>query len=192
MLKALGLSGHYIALRVNFVFPVAEFNNWPKSWIEHYGDNNLMLDDPLIRWAYSTTGAARWSALGIEDPKGVLKQSSTFGLRYGVAVSLRDPGSPDRSFAFFARKDREFFNDEIRFFRDYVLDLHEDHATPSLTSAETDALRLVADGLRLKQIGYELGVSEGAIKQRLKNARKKLGAQTGTQAATKARSIGLI
>jgi LuxR family transcriptional regulator, quorum-sensing system regulator SdiA len=192
MLKALGLSGYYIALRVKFAFPASEFNNWPKDWVKHYGDHNLMLDDPLIRWAYSNTEAARWSALGVDDPKGVLKQAAAFGLRYGVAVSIKDQGAAERSFAFFARKDREFFNEEVQFFTRYLADLHDEHAAPELTKAELDALRLVADGKRLKQVGHELGVTEGAIKQRLKTARLKLNAQTGTQAATKARSLGLI
>ena len=37
---------------------------------------------------------------------------------------------------------------------------------------------MVKDGKRLKQIAHELGVSEGAVKQRLKNAKTKLGAAT--------------
>lgn len=51
---------------------------------------------------------------------------------------------------------------------------------------------MVKDGKRLKQIAHELGVSEGAVKQRLKNAKLKLGAATGAQAAARAAGFGLI
>ena len=54
------------------------------------------------------------------------------------------------------------------------------------------ALGMVRDGLLLKEIANALGVSEGAIKQRLKNAKKKLGAKTSTQAAATAAQHGLI
>ena len=51
---------------------------------------------------------------------------------------------------------------------------------------------MVKDGKRLKEIAFELSVSEGAVKQRLKNAKLKLGAKTGTQAAALANQYGLI
>lgn len=71
--------------------------------------------------------------------------------------------------------------------------LHSDKAPPTnLTEAELEALRMVKAGLRLKQISHDLGVTEGAIKQRLKNAKTKLGAKTGAQAATLASDFGLI
>jgi len=62
----------------------------------------------------------------------------------------------------------------------------------NLTAAELEALAMVKDGQRLKQIAYNLGVTEGAVKQRLKNAKIKLGANTSTQAATMARQFKLI
>ena len=62
----------------------------------------------------------------------------------------------------------------------------------NLTMAELEALRMVKNGLLLKQIAAQLGVSDGAVKQRLKNARLKLNAKTGTQAASMATAYGLI
>jgi LuxR family transcriptional regulator len=77
--------------------------------------------------------------------------------------------------------------------RGHIQRLHAEKAPPSnLTLAELEALRMVRDGLRVKQIALELGVSEGAVKQRLKNAKLKLGAQTGAQAAAMASEFGLI
>jgi len=51
---------------------------------------------------------------------------------------------------------------------------------------------MIKHGKRIKQIAHELGVSEGAIKQRLKNAKLKLDAKTGPQAAALASQYNLI
>ena len=41
-----------------------------------------------------------------------------------------------------------------------------------------------AEGLRLKQIAVRLGISESAVKARLNNVKRKLGARTQSQAAS--------
>ena len=54
----------------------------------------------------------------------------------------------------------------------YVTRRHIEKAPPrNITDAELEALRMVKDGMRLKQIAHSLGVSEGAVKQRLRNAK---------------------
>lgn len=192
--KEISNSGYYIALRVGFAFPLVEVNELPSAWVDHYTKLRFMLQDPVIRWIYSNTGSIRWSEIELKDPLRVLDQAQTFGLRYGVAVSCYD-GNTDgqRSFAHFARSDREFSSDEIEALYAYLLKLHLEKAPPTnLTNAELEALRMVKEGLRLKQIAHMLGVSEGAVKQRLKNAKFKLNAQTSAQAATMARDFGLL
>ena len=192
--RAISNSGYYIALRVGFAFPLEEVNELPPAWVEHYTKLRFMLHDPVIRWVYSNTGAVRWSENELEDPMRVLDQAQTFGLRYGVAVScIDDMSEGQRSFGHFARSDREFEQDEIAGLYNHVLTQHQEKAPPTnLTNAELEALRMVRDGLRLKQIAHDLGVSEGAVKQRLKNAKTKLGAHTSTQAAVMAGKFGLL
>ena len=192
--KALAPSGHYIALRIGFAFPMQEVNALPQDWVEHYTVQRFMLDDPVIRWIYSNTGAARWSEIDIPDPRQVFRQARAFGMRFGVAICCFDGNSEGlRSFGSFARGDREFEAGEIDQLSAYVTRLHYEMAPPStLTQAELEALRMVKSGLRLKQIAHNIGVTEGAVKQRLKNAKIKLGAKTGTQAATMASKFGLI
>lgn len=186
--------GFYIALRVGFAFPVEEINSLPVEWVKHYTKQRYMMFDPVIRWVHSNTGVTRWSELGSDDPKGVLSQAQVFGLRYGAAVSHFDGNAQgQRSYGFFVRNDREYTDLEIRVLLAYVVRRHEDTAPPTnLTEAELAALGMVKDGKRLKQIAYELGISEGAVKQRLKNAKLKLSANTSTQAATLAAQFGLI
>ena len=62
----------------------------------------------------------------------------------------------------------------------------------NLTAAELETLTMVKNGLLMKEIACVLGISESAIKQRLKNARLKLNAKTGSQAAATATMLGMI
>ena len=187
-------AGYYIALRIGFAFPIEEVNAFPDEWIKHYTKQRYMLFDPVVRWAYASTGAIRWSDLTIEDPRRVLEQAATFGMRYGVTVSVFDANADaQRSFGSFTRSDREFTALEIKLLQAYLTRRHKETAPPTnLTKAELEALSMVKNGLRLKEIAFQLSVSEGAVKQRLKNAKIKLGAKTGTQAAALANQFGLI
>lgn len=187
-------AGYFLALRIGFAFPMEEVNALPPDWVETYTRKGYMLFDPVVRWAYSHTGTQTWAALYADDARGVLAEAASFGLNYGVIVSVFD-GNPDgqRSFGSFAREDREFNSLEIKALEAYVQRRHKEMAPPAnLTAAELEALRGVKAGQRLKEIAYDLSVTEGAVKQRLKNAKEKLGAKTSTQAAALASQFGLI
>ena len=193
-IEQLAPSGYYIALRIGFAFPMEEVNAFPPEWVQHYTAQRFMLFDPTVRWAYANTGMCRWSALEQDDPKKIIAQAKTFGMRFGVTVSVFD-GNVDaqRSFASFTRADREYSDLEVKLLRALLVRRHTETAPPTnLTRAELEALGMVKDGKRLKEIAFELSVSEGAVKQRLKNAKLKLGAKTGTQAAALASQYGLI
>lgn len=193
-LESLATAGHYIALRVGFAVPMREFNALPAKWVELYTRQRFMMQDPVIRWVYGNAGTCRWSDLRDADTRGVLATARDYGLCFGVAISVVEGvGRMERSFASFARPDREFADAEIGQLYDHVLKMHRDLEPPTnLTAAEIEALRLVKEGFRLKQIAHELGVTEGAVKQRLKNAKLKLGATTGAQAASRAADFNLI
>jgi LuxR family transcriptional regulator len=193
-IKGLSPAGHHIALRIGFAFPMEEENTLPLDWVNHYTLNGFMLFDPVIRWAYQHTGVIRWSEIEIPDERHVLKQGHTFGLRFGAAISVLDPDSRGiRSFGSFARSDREFNDLELRLLRHFIIRRHTETAPPSnITKAELEVLKMIKNGQRIKQIAHELQVSEGAIKQRLKNAKLKLDAKTGPQAAALAAQFGLI
>ena len=191
---ALAPVGHYLALWVGFAFPVEEVNKLPVAWVEEYTRNGYMLFDPLLRWVYSEVGACRWSEVTQPDQRRVMSRAQAHGLEFGLVVSILDAGpGGQRSFGTFARADRELTDEEIGRLVAYVSARHEALRPPqNVTDAEIEALRLIKSGQRLKQIAYELGVTEGAVKQRLKNARIKLSAKTGAEAISKAASFGLI
>lgn len=191
---ALAPAGYYIALRLGFAYPLVERNGFPTAWVDRYTRQSYMLSDPIMRWIYANTGAIRWSEITLEDRVGILADASRHGLRYGVAISVED-ASPrgQRSFGTFCRADREFSDDEIAHLRQRLEALHIATAPPTnLTSAEIEALKMVQDGLLVKEIANRLGVTEGAIKQRLKGAKAKLGAKTASQAVSAAKGYGLI
>jgi DNA-binding NarL/FixJ family response regulator len=62
----------------------------------------------------------------------------------------------------------------------------------TLTARQLDILPLLADGLPNKQIADALGVTEGTVKQHLKDLFKRLSARNRTQAVREARRMGLL
>ena len=67
-----------------------EINELPAEWIEHYTANRFMFSDPVVRWAYNNVGICRWSELPLDDPKRIIAQAKTFGMRFGVTISVID------------------------------------------------------------------------------------------------------
>ena len=67
----------------------------------------------------------------------------------------------------------------------------DDKASP-LTSRQQEILPLLAEGMPNKQIAGTLGVTEGTIKQHLKDLFRRLGASNRTQAIKEARRLGLL
>lgn len=190
----IGNAGYYVALRIGFAFPMDEKNELPQDWVDHYTRNGLMLRDPAVQWAYTHSGSIRWSQLQRDDSTGVFANAAEFGLKFGVVISCSS-GSPksQKSYGTFARSDREITDEEIGRLSLCMSDLHDQALPPTnLTAAELEALELVKEGLRLKEIAFQLGVSEGAIKQRLAGAKRKLGAKTNTHAASLAVMYRLI
>lgn len=190
---AAATAGYFMAIRVGFGFPQAEYNKFPEAWVAEYTRDGLMIEDPVMRWVYRNVGAVRWSELALADSSGVLARAAHHGLRHGLSISCQDADGAFRSFGSFARPDREFHDEEVAALCD-VMDWRHNNSKPlvQLTAAEREALGLVRDGLLLKEIARELGISETAVKQRLKNARIKLKARNGSHAVSIAVKASLI
>jgi len=187
-------AGYYLAFRIGFAYPMEEHNTLPGAWILEYTRRGLMISDPAMIWVYRSTGFIRWSAIDLPDPNGVFELARTHGLVYGAGIAVTDPDPRgQRSFGSFARSDREFTDNELEALHGELRALHLARLPPgNLTRAELEALRMVKDGLLMKEIAGQLGVSEGAVQQRLKNARIKLNANTSSQAVSMAAAYGLI
>jgi LuxR family transcriptional regulator len=192
--RPLAPAGFYIAIRVGFALPMGEHNHLPVDWVREYTVSGLMVHDPLISWAYRNNGVTRWSDRCLSDTQGVLELAKNYGLNFGaVASCIEAEDDGQRSFGIFARSDREYRAEEIVWLRDLLASVHRAYARPkNLTAAELETLSLVKNGMLMKEIACLLGISESAIKQRLKNARLKLNAKTGSQAAARATMFGII
>ena len=104
-------AGNALGLHVRFAAPTYLFRTYSPEWSDHYSAQGLVMRDPTVAWGMTETGTTRWSDLHALDTAGVLKEAASFGLAYGLTVSVLDGGS--RSVGGFARSDREFSDDEI-------------------------------------------------------------------------------
>lgn len=184
-LTELAPAGYALGLHIRFASAQIMLNTYDPKWVEIYASRGYMLCDPLISWGFGAKGSVRWSALNHPDPHQVLAQAADFGLRYGVAVSYGPLAS--RSIGGFARADREFTDVEMTEIAGLVATLHHISEPPSrLPPTQVVALRLVAHGLRYSEAAHRLGISESALKARLRNAREKLSCRTTPEAVQRA------
>lgn len=184
-------AGYLVALHIRFASPLVRFQTYNRDWIDHYTAQAYQLRDPMVAWGFSTEGTSRWSALGIPDTFGIMKEAAEFGMPYGVVVSCGPISS--RTIAGCARADREFEDTEIAAISDIVHRLHALTEPPeSLTQAQQDALRLIAAGDRHAAAAAKLGISESALKARLTSARQRLMARTTAEALQRAQEYRLL
>ncbi|MCE6953053.1 LuxR family transcriptional regulator [Cereibacter sphaeroides] len=185
-------AGFYVALRLGFYSPEDELNTFPEPFVELYTARGLALQDPLMRWTFTNQGSLRWSSIDLADPLGVMARYRQYGMRFGATICLAGRGTvPKKSFGIFARSDREFTDSEIQDLREMLTALHVNEPQ-SLTESQVEVLRMLSTGMRYKQMAYALGISESAVKARLKGAAQRMNAKTAAQAASVAASRGIL
>lgn len=183
--------GYYVALHIRFVSPLMTFQTYDQAWTDHYTQNAYGLRDPQVAWGISRTGASRWSEIDLPDPFSIMRKAGEYGLKYGVIVSCGPVTS--RTIAGVARGEREFTDQEMAAISGVVLRLHHETEPPdNLTSAEIEALNIIASGERYAQGAASLGISESALKARLASARKKLFARTTAEAIQRAKEYRFL
>jgi LuxR family transcriptional regulator len=184
-------TGYFVGLHIRFAAPLMQFQTYPESWSEFYSTNGYALRDPTIAWGFSTTGACRWSALPIPDPFNILREAANHGLTFGLTVSHGPISS--RTIASFARSDRELTDGEIEDISVTIKRLHEITEPPaSLTKAQKEALRCIAQGDRHAAAAATLGITESAFKARLISVRERLNARTTAEALQRAKEYRLL
>ncbi len=190
-LAVMAPGGFFFALHIRFALPLLHHQTYPQGWTDRYTEEAYALRDPIIAWGFSTVGATRWSEITIPDPFDILGQAREFGMVYGLAVSCGPMKS--RTIASASRDDREFTDGEIAAFRAVIEQLHDITEPPkSLTDAQIEALRCIAEGDRYAAAAARLKISESALKARLAAARTALLARTTTEAIQRARDYRLL
>jgi len=193
IIGAIAPAGYYIGLRVGFYAPEAEINTFSSEWVEKYTIEALALFDPLRHWALKNVGSKRWSEIGTAESSTVLDLYRSYGCAYGAVIAIQNGklGSK-RSIAYFSRTDRELFDTEISQLNRLLLAAHNEHGRLKLTNAQREVLMMFVSGKRHKEIAHELGISQSAVKARIKSAVNKMGATTTAQAASIAMKNGLL
>lgn len=190
-LAALAPGGFFFALHIRFAVPLLNLQTYPKAWTDRYTEEVYALRDPIIAWGFSTIGTARWSEIEIPDPFDILEQAKEFGMVFGAAIACGSMKS--RTIASAARADREFSDAEISEIDSIIRMLHDITEPPrSLTDAQVEALRLIAEGDRHAAAAAKLGISESALKARLLGARNSLLARTTAEAIQRAKDYRLL
>ena len=190
-LAGFATAGYAIGLHIRFASAHIMVQTYDARWIEQYTERGYMLCDPIVSWGFGNVGAARWSSLTHPDPHNILQQARQYGLNYGVAVACGPTTS--RSIGGLARGDREFTDPEIAQITEIFNILHRESLPPSsLTMAQVMALRLLAKGCRHAEAAALLGISESALKARLRSARDRLLSRTTTEAIQRAREYNLL
>lgn len=194
ILKSLGQlapAGYFIGLHIRYASPLMQFSTYNQAWLDHYTEKAYALRDPTIAWGFSTEGASRWKDIDVPDPFGLFEDASKFGLTYGVTVSCGPLRS--RTISSFARADRDFTDSEIEAISELVRRLHDLTEPPeALTTAQIEALRLIAAGDRHAAAAAKLNISESALKARLASARQRLLARTTAEAIQRAKDYKLM
>ncbi len=184
-------TGYMAGMHIRFAGPLIQFQTYDQRWIDYYTENGFALRDPMIAWGFAKEGASRWSEIEFPDTFDIFGKAASFGLKYGVVVSVGSLSS--RSIVGCARSDREFEDNEIRRIKALVEKLHEVTDPPdSLTDAQRQALQLIADGHRHTAAAAKLGISESALKARLNSARNRLLARTTAEAIQRAKDYRLL
>ena len=190
-LGKLAPAGYFVGLHIRFAAPLMQFQTYAQEWADFYSQNGYALRDPTIAWGFSTTGAIRWSMMPIPDPFGIMADAARYGLVNGIVVSCGPLKS--RTIACCAHDMREFTNDEIEAISTLVRRLHDITEPPeSLTKAQQEALRCIAEGDRHAAAAAKLGITESAFKARLISARERLMAKTTAEALQRAKDYRLL
>jgi len=190
-LSDLAPKGYALGLHIRFASAHLLLQTYDPRWTEIYTERGYMLADPMVFWGFGNDGAIRWSSIQLPDPHDIFGQARGFGLNYGVAVSLGPTSS--RTIGGFARDDREFEDREIEKIQKIVAQLHAASEPPEqLTAAQRMALRLIAKGNRHAEAAAMLGISESALKARLRAARERLFVRTTAEAIQRAQEYKLL
>lgn len=190
-LEKLAPAGYVLGLHIRYNSATLMFCTYPDEWMDLYTQNGYMLTDPLVAWGVANQGSARWSALNVPDPNDVLIKAQEFDLNFGIAVSCGLETS--RTIGGFARTDREFTDQEMQDVQEIVLHMHRETAPAvNLTNTQVAVIELLAKGRSTAEAASDLGISERAVKDRLKKASERLLTRTTAETVQLAQEYNLL
>lgn len=182
-LKSIATSGYMIGL--NHVSNGIEFfdSDWPIEWRTQYEKNKYLFIDPVVHSFVRNDGDVRWSKVSWRDVFGIMKAARKYGLVYGASF-VRSNLDGKKSMLSVARSDREISQGEMDQLSDWWTEFVIKANQPlPISEAEISALDCMLRNMSVSEAATYNGVSETAMKSRLKSARQKLGCKNNTTAA---------
>ncbi len=176
---------------------------YSREWVDVYTSENFFDLDPVVNLSRTGFLPVDWSLLdhANRETSRFFRQAHSFGVgRFGLTIPIRGPQG-ERSLFSATSNLRE---SEWRHLRaDCMADLqflshhlHEKALTTSglrnngagkrLSRRELQCIKMIANGRLVKQIAAELQLSESAVRLYLRNAKRKLGVSTTSQAVGRA------
>lgn len=170
---------------------------YPEQWSNHYSQNQYYRIDPVVQRGPGLRRPFFWSELPdlTQRQHQFMQEANEAGVRHGLTVPLSD--STGRYFLSIASTENTV---DIRArWRGYVLATHahlclsaEVTDTIPLSPRESECLLWSARGKSSWEIGMILGISENTVKFHIKNAARKLDANSRVLAIVKAIRRGYI
>ena len=187
-------------------------SNVRSAWIDHYVEQELGEDDPLIKECMSSRLPIRWNenfhANGRSPGEArIFTDAIDFGIRHGMTVPVHGPGGELGIMSLYSDLSEKAFASIVNEYQYdvHVLSIHFHDAVQRalsnvekipkpipLTEREVEILQWTAIGKTAWEIGSILNISERTVNFHLQNAMGKFGVHNKTHAAAKAMSIGLI
>lgn len=210
----LDIGFHYFALinHVDLRCPtdhIIHLDNYPPSWSQHFIDNRLYTEDPILRASLTTHVGFAWTEVPkiiamTRRQRSILERAAKHGLAAGFTVPVHIPGELNGSCSFATHKGRSppsrnlllaqligafGFQAARRLKR---IDGFLAQAPRQLTPRQRDCLLWAIRGKTDWEISRILGLSEETVSQHLDMARERYGVSRRLPLAVRAIFDGQI
>lgn len=204
------LYGSHVTLPDGDVFQYI-FSGYPDKWMENYLSAGYIHLDPVVEYCFTSNKSMplHWQDNIFDTPerKEFMEDARAHGLSSGVSVPIRttnevavfsvaNPFDNKDAYEYSAHKAgamyvmSSYLHEAIRNLV-YSQELAE-MESPKLTTKEIECLTWWGSGKTVDEIGIILAISSRTARFHLDNAKKKLGANTKSQAIARASRLGLI
>lgn len=170
------------------------YDTYSKEWVQHYKEEKYFLCDPVFGTLKKVAIPFEWSSDNFDKllptQKKLMEEARDFGIFSGVTIPL----IPHPTFHGFATVlNQPYLHPEVLYTLSLVANVCADKMSSmrgsqilaTLTERETEILKQKAEGLTIKVISHNLGISESTSAFHLGNVRKKLDAHSTEHAVSK-------
>lgn len=188
-------------------------STYSPKWVSHYFENQFDQIDPCVLASRKQEQPFRWGSLAppAEMPKNVIRlydDATSYGIRAGITVPILGPSGRWSAFTLATDEENtEALGTQIDTVPSLMIMVALQFHTrlnavaprfasidrPNILSEQQRrCLQEYANGVTMKAIAHELGISRSAVAANLGRARQRIGAKNATHAVKRAYDLGLI